>query len=52
VAAEAGAGLEAHEPERLRRCRLDHLPDVDADPVAELRELVDERDVDAAEDVL
>ena len=47
-----GPGLEAHEPERLRRGRVDHLPDVDLHPVAELRELVDERDVDRAEDVL
>ncbi len=30
----------------------DDLPDVDVHPVAELRELVDERDVDRAEDVL
>ena len=52
VAAEAGARLEAHEAERLRRGRVDDLPDVDAHPVAELRELVDERDVDRAEDVL
>ena len=52
VATEAGAGLERHEPERLRRGCVDDLPDVDVHPVAELRELVDERDVDGAEDVL
>ena len=52
VTAEAGPGLERHEAERLRRRRLDHLPHVDVHPVAQLRELVDERDVDRAEDVL
>ena len=50
--AEAGAGAEAHVAERLGRGRVDHLPDVDPHPVAEDRELVDERDVDRAEDVL
>ena len=52
VAAEPGAGLEGHEAERLRRRCLDDLPHVDVHPVAELCELVDERDVDRAEDVL
>ena len=52
VSAEPRAGLEAHEAERLRRRGLDDLPDVDMHPVAELRELVDERDVHRAEDVL
>ena len=47
-----GPGLEGHEAERLRRGRVDDLPDVDVHPVAELRELVDERDVHRAEDVL
>ena len=47
-----GPGWKLHEPERLRRGRVDDLPDVDPHPVAELRELVDERDVDRAEDVL
>ena len=47
-----GPGLERHEAERLRRRRVHDLPDVDPHPVAELRELVDERDVDRAEDVL
>ena len=47
-----GPGLERGEPERLRRGRVDDLPDVDPHPVAELRELVDERDVDRAVDVL
>ncbi len=50
--AEAGAGLEAHEPERLRRGGVDHFPDVDAHAVAELREFVHERDVHRTEDVL
>ena len=31
---------------------VDDLPNVDAEPVAEHRQLVDERDVDRAEDVL
>src|SRR4029077_17475131 len=52
VAAEAGPGLEAHETERLRRRRVHDLRDVELHPLAELRELVDERDVDRAEDVL
>ncbi len=52
VAAETGAGLERREPEGLRRRRVDDLPDVDPHPVAELCELVDERDVDRAVDVL
>ena len=52
VAAETGTRAEAHEAERLRRRRVDDLPNVDRHPVAELRELVDECDVDRAEDVL
>ena len=52
VPAHPGPGLEAHEPERLGRGGVDHLPDVDAEPLAELRQLVDEGDVDRAEDVL
>ena len=32
VAADAGAGRELHEAERLGGRRLDHLPDVDAEP--------------------
>ena len=47
-----GPRLERHESERLRRGGVDDLPDVDIHPVAELSELVDERDVDGAEDVL
>ena len=47
-----GPGIEAHEAERLRRGGVDHLPDVDPHPVAQHRELVDQRDVDRAEDVL
>ena len=47
-----GPGLERREAERLRRGGVDHLPHVDLHPVAELRELVDERDVDGAVDVL
>ena len=52
VPAHAGARVEAHEAERLGRRGVDDLPDVDAHPVAEHRQLVDERDVDRAEDVL
>jgi hypothetical protein len=37
---------------RLGRSRVHDLPDVEPHPFAELRELVDERDVDRAEDVL
>ena len=44
--------LEAHEPVRLRRGRIDDLPDVDAHPVGQDRQLVHQRDVDRAEDVL
>src|SRR4029453_13151311 len=44
VSAEARARLEAHVAERLRRGRVDDLPDVEAHPVAELGELVDEGD--------
>ena len=47
-----GPGLEAHEAERLGRGGVDDLPDVDPHPVGEHRQLVDERDVDRAEDVL
>ena len=52
VPAHARAGLEAHEAVGLGRGRLDDLPDVDAHAVGEHRQLVDERDVDRAEDVL
>ena len=52
MAAHARARLEAHEAERLRRGGVDDLPDVDAHAVREHRHLVDERDVDRAEDVL
>ena len=52
VAADTWAGREPHEPERLGRGRVDDFPDVDAHPLAEERELVDERDVHVPEDVL
>ena len=52
VAAHPRARLEAHEAVGLRRGRVDDLPDVDPHPVAEHRQLVDERDVHRAEDVL
>ena len=50
--AHSRARLEAHEAERLRGRRVDDLPDVDPEPVAELGQLVDESDVDGAKDVL
>ena len=52
VAAHPRPGLEAHEPVRLGRGGVDDLPDVDAHALGEYRQLVDERDVDRAEDVL
>ena len=52
VATHPGARLEAHEAERLGRRGVDDLPDVDPHPVRQDRQLVDERDVDRAEDVL
>ena len=52
VAADARAGPERHEPERLGRRRVDDLPDVEAHPLAQQGQLVHERDVDVAEDVL
>ena len=47
-----GPGLEGHEPVRLGGGGVHDLPDVDPHAVAEHRQLVDERDVDRAEDVL
>ena len=52
VAAHPRTGLEAHEPVGLGRGGVDDLPDVDPHPLGEDRQLVDERDVDRAEDVL
>ena len=52
VAAHARARIEAHEAERLGRRGVDDLVDVDVHPVGQARQLVDERDVDRAEDVL
>ncbi len=46
------AGVEAHEPEGLRRRGVEGLPDVDAQLGGEHRQLVDEGDVDVAERVL
>ena len=51
VAAEARAGIERHEAERLRLGRVDHFPDVDAEVVRHQRNLVDEADVHRAEGV-
>ena len=52
VAAEPGPGIERHKAERLGLGRVDHLPDVDAHRLEHDLQLVDERDVDRAEDVL
>ena len=52
VAADARSGRELHEPERLGGGRADDLPDVEVHPLAQEGELVDEGDVDVAEDVL
>jgi hypothetical protein len=52
VAADSGAGGEAHVAERLGRRRVDRLPHVDAQVAGEHRQLVDQGDVDVAERVL
>ena len=52
AASDAGAGLEAHEAVGSGRGGVDDLRDVDADPVGEDGELIDEHDVDRAEDAL
>ncbi len=49
---DPGARPERHEPEGLGGRGVDDLPDVEAHPLAEQRQLVDQRDVDVAEDVL
>ena len=51
VAAEAGAGIEGLEAEGLGFGGVDDFVDVDAHLHAELLELVDQGDVDAAVDV-
>jgi len=51
MASEAGAGVEGLEAEGLGFGGVDDFVDVDAHAHAELLELVDERDVDAAVDV-
>jgi hypothetical protein len=52
VPADAGSGHELHVAERLGRGGLDDLEDVDAEPVADLRHLVDQGDVHGPERVL
>ena len=47
-----GPGLNDAKPNGFVAAASIDLPDVDAHPVAQLRELVDERDVDGAVDVL
>ena len=49
VAADAGAGAEGLEAERLGLGAADDVPQVDAEVVAEHRHLVDQGDVDVAE---
>ena len=52
VPAHARSRGELHEPERLRRRRLDHFPHVDTELVAHDRHFIGESDVHAAERVL
>jgi hypothetical protein len=52
VAPHSRAGLERHEAVWLGGGRIHHLPDVDAHPVAQDRQLVHEGDVHRAEHVL
>ncbi len=49
VTADAGAGAEGVEAERLGLGAADHVPQVDAQVVAERRHLVDQGDVDVPE---
>ena len=51
VPAQAGAGIERHEPERLGGGGINHFPDVDAHAVAHQRHFVHQADVDHAERV-
>ena len=52
VTAQAGTRIEGHEAIGLGRAGGDDLPDVYPERVTDDLELVDQRDVDAAEDVL
>src|SRR5207253_1274411 len=52
VSAQAGAGVEGLEAERLGPRRLDHLPHVDAHAFKDHLQLVDQGDVDGAVGVL
>src|SRR5581483_11418207 len=52
VSAHPGAGLEGHEAVGFGGGGVDDFPDVDAHPVTQDRELVDQGDVDRAKDVL
>jgi hypothetical protein len=50
---DAGAGVETGmKPNGLDAARVDDLPDVDAEVLAQDRQLVDQRDVDVPEGVL
>jgi hypothetical protein len=46
-----GSGVEAHEAEGLGGGGVEHVPDVETEAVVDDLELVDEGDVDRAEDV-
>src|SRR5437762_4238322 len=52
VPTNSRAGIVSHESKRLAFRRFDDLPDIDAQPIAQKRHLVDETDVDKAERVL
>ncbi|TWV34739.1 hypothetical protein FRZ03_28150 [Streptomyces misionensis] len=52
MAPDAGAGVEAHEPERLGRRRFHRLAQVQTGIAGHLRQFVDQRDVHSPEGVL
>src|SRR5215204_4234663 len=52
VPTKSRAGVKGHEAERLRFCRFDHLPDIDAHSRVDDLQFVHERDVDGAKYVL
>src|SRR5712692_6276621 len=52
VSPPAGSRIEAHEAEGLGRSRVENLPDVDLHPVEHDLQLVDEGDIDSAENIL
>ena len=52
VTAHSRTGPEGHEPEGLGGSRINDFPDVEAHPLAQHGQLVDQGDVHVAEDVL